>query len=335
MTRAVRLFVAIALAGTLLVPPAASAETAAQLKARLDDIKTRAKRAGDAYSDAHWALDETDVKLNGTRKRIKVTEKRLAAAKRRLNRRVNGMYRGNSVTPLFFLVGAQSFEQFVTRMEYLTRIGSADARAIAQVKRYRTELYASRRTLLAQRKVRAADEKRLRARADKLEGQLSSLESEFRSVKARLDAVRFGRSRPSGIAAMPGPNGMVFPVAGSYYYADTWGASRSGGRRRHKGTDIMAPHGTPVVATLSGSVTSKEGGLGGRTIWLTSDAGWSFYYAHLQGWAVRSGRVRAGQVIGYVGSTGNATSSAPHLHFQMHPGGGAPVNPYPYLRAME
>ncbi len=318
-----------------LMPAVASGATQAQLRARLEELKSQSARAGQDYMKAHWALDATEAKLAKTNKKLAKTKKRLTAAKKQLNGRANSMYRREELELLTFLVGASSFEELVTRSDYLARIGKADAEAVAEVKKIKAELTEQRSELKKQRKSRAAEVSKLRSRKEKLQKRLSATEAEFRRVQRQLDNARSGGSLPRGVAGAAGPNGMVFPVRGSYYYSDTWGASRSGGRRRHQGTDIMARTGTPVVAAVAGTVTSKSGGLGGRTIWLRGKNGWTFYYAHLDRWIVRSGSVKAGQVIGTVGSTGNASASAPHLHLQMHWKGGAPTNPYPYLRRME
>lgn len=115
---------------------------------------------------------------------------------------------------------------------------------------------------------------------------------------------------------------------------NSFGASRDGGRRRHRGIDIFAPKGTPVVAVSDGQISfigteSKAG----KCLWLVNDAGVSFFYAHLDKWAsgLHEGQsVRAGDVVGYVGRTGNARHSSHHLHFAIHRESQA-VNPYSYL----
>ncbi len=134
---------------------------------------------------------------------------------------------------------------------------------------------------------------------------------------------------PAPVAVARGGN-WVCPVAGPTAFGDSWGAPRSGGRS-HQGVDMMSPHGTPLVAVVSGSVTMKTNTLGGNTIWLNGSDGARYYYAHLSSWEGSSRSVSAGEVIGYVGATGN--TSANHLHFEIHPGGGAAVNPYPTVRA--
>lgn len=126
-------------------------------------------------------------------------------------------------------------------------------------------------------------------------------------------------------------SGIVCPVAGSHSFADTWGAPRSGGRR-HQGVDMIAASGVPLVAVESGRVHFKTNRLGGNVVWLTGASGTKYYYAHLSRWEGSSRSVSQGEVIGYNGSTGNA--GIPHLHFEVHPGGGPAVNPYPYVRAV-
>lgn len=129
----------------------------------------------------------------------------------------------------------------------------------------------------------------------------------------------------------PAPSsGIACPVAGTRSFADTWGAPRSGGRR-HQGVDMISPGGTPLVAVESGSVRFKTNRLGGNAAWVTGNSGSTYYYAHMSSWEGSNRSVSKGDVIGYVGRTGNAGTE--HLHFEVHPGGGSAVNPYPYVRA--
>lgn len=136
--------------------------------------------------------------------------------------------------------------------------------------------------------------------------------------------------------------GFVFPVGTPNTFGNSFGADRMMGTtyaHAHQGTDIMAPFGTPLLACERG-IISKIGTdvLGGSKLWLKGESGTYYYYAHLQRFAdgLANGQVvNAGQVIGYVGDTGNAKGGAPHLHFEIHPDGGRAVNPYPLLKIVK
>ncbi|MBJ7365392.1 MAG: peptidoglycan DD-metalloendopeptidase family protein, partial [Thermoleophilia bacterium] len=131
----------------------------------------------------------------------------------------------------------------------------------------------------------------------------------------------------------------AFPVAGTYSFANDFGAARSQGS--HQGNDVMSPRGTPVVAVADGTIkrlTRVETGLGGVWIYLVDAAGNEYYYAHLNDIVAgldAGSKVTAGQQIGTVGNTGDARWGAPHLHFEVHPGGGGAINPYADLVALD
>ncbi|WP_420450591.1 peptidoglycan-binding protein [Ilumatobacter sp.] len=130
-----------------------------------------------------------------------------------------------------------------------------------------------------------------------------------------------------------------FPVQGTCAYGDTWHAPRSDGRV-HEGIDFIAATGNLLYAVSDGTITTQylDGvhQLSGNGLILTADDGTYFVYLHLSAFApgvTLGSEVETGDVIGYVGDTGS--SATPHLHFEIHPGGGAAINPYPYVRAID
>lgn len=127
-----------------------------------------------------------------------------------------------------------------------------------------------------------------------------------------------------------------FPVEGhgNSDIRSFWGATRDAGRRSHEGIDIFAPRGTPVLASVDGWVRyTGERGLGGKQVWVRTGVlgGKSLYYAHMDSIAVSSStRVNRGDTLGFVGNTGNASTTNPHLHFGIYGRNGA-VNPLPFV----
>lgn len=159
---------------------------------------------------------------------------------------------------------------------------------------------------------------------DKLLPDLSQQTQSF--VTAKWQQVSLLQQEP------PAENSLPNPVPGQGL-TDTWGAARSQGRT-HEGIDIFAPRGTPIQSTTQG-IVSKVGNnnLGGRVVVVVGPGGAGHYYAHLEDYADISPNdwVNAGDIIGYVGDSGNAKGTPPHLHYGIYLNGGA-VNPYPLMQ---
>jgi murein DD-endopeptidase MepM/ murein hydrolase activator NlpD len=175
------------------------------------------------------------------------------------------------------------------------------------------------------------------------------LKSTTRSFRAALAALTLGvllalpgctsprqGSAYSALLRQAPPSSIPVPVDGvaPARLVNTWGADRDGGRR-HQGIDIFAPRGTPVRSATEGIIETKGmRGLGGLVVIVIGPGGYRHYYAHLEDVAAQAvGEwVHAGEIIGYVGNSGNAAVSSPHLHYGIYTPAGRPVNPYTFLR---
>ncbi|HEU5249319.1 MAG TPA: M23 family metallopeptidase, partial [Thermoanaerobaculia bacterium] len=171
------------------------------------------------------------------------------------------------------------------------------------------------------------------------------------AVPSAPEAADAGDTVPGGpvlvapeISAKLSAGGYVFPIYGTASFGDSFGGPRPGVRGGwHHGEDLFAPLGAPVLAVADGTLhTIGFNRLGGYRLWLRDGLGNEFYYAHLSAYtqlAVEGRRVEAGDVIGFVGDTGDADGGSPHLHFEIHPaamvglGYDGVVAPYPILLA--
>lgn len=161
--------------------------------------------------------------------------------------------------------------------------------------------------------------------SDRCKELTAQREEELRQAEARRQQ-RAAGSVQVGAFICPLPRGRTS-------FIDSWGFPRSGGRT-HKGVDMFAAYGEPVYAVQAGQVRGSSNSLGGITVHLYSDQGFEYYYAHLSDRNFSgTKRVAQGETIGFNGNSGNARGTSPHVHFEIRPGGGAPVNPYPTVRA--
>jgi murein DD-endopeptidase MepM/ murein hydrolase activator NlpD len=207
----------------------------------------------------------------------------------------------------------------------------ADAeQALAAVE---AEATAVQRELAAAQDAQAEVEEQIRqleAAQQEAERQKQAAEERARQEEAQRQQQQSADEPSAGAPAPVAAGNLICPVRGAVSFVDSWGAPRPQGR--HEGVDLMAARGTPNVAVVSGDVRMRSaGGRPGLGVALEGDDGNLYYYFHFDSYAGGSRRVTQGEVIGYTGNTGDASGGPTHTHFEVHPGGGGPVNPYPYV----
>lgn len=293
MKRAPSALLAMALALTLSVRDQPRAEAARPV--RVAAISAR-------LTEIQRAMQAVTLVKRREYARVVAVKTELAAARRRLNSHLAGMDRG------------------VRGLAPPTR---------AAVLRWRTMiLHAHLAASATLRADRVALEESLRARRDVMKGFLSEIHDLVHEALREVGRDAGGWDRVWPIDVRPTGVLRACPVAGPWSLTDTFGAPRPGGRT-HQGNDLLAGWETPLVAVHDGIAVRVPNELGGRAVIVRGSAG-DTYYAHLSGYG-RDGQVRAGEVIGFVGNSGNAQGRIHHLHFEWRPGGGVAVNPYRML----
>ena len=350
-------------------PPVGAAESdVKRAEAAVQDAQRKANEANQGIQAAEAALDDAEdavvkgtAELNGARRRLDEAAAAVRASAVReytsgrgatslksdditritRSRAYLGVATGASADQIDQLRARASdledkernlAKQVVNQRAKLAAFQRLEGQLAASLDRLGTELDAARqREAEAKAAAAAAQEAAERAR---LEAEARAAEAARRLLEETRD--REARAARPALPALPGPlaaplnkGPWVCPVQGGATFTNDWGFPRSGGRR-HQGNDLFAARGTPVVASVSGNYRRSQNGLGGISYYLQGDDGNTYYGTHMSGYGpVGPGRVPQGAVLGFVGNSGNARGTSPHLHFEIRPGGGGPVNPYP------
>ncbi len=338
-SRSRRLGVGAILVGVLMgvVPDiVARAPSQAQTLDDLDDaeeviegLDAELDAATRAYEDVWAQIEAARAELDEIRTRERQYEQEAEWARRLISLRARTAFMEGSTTTFEVLLASEGSREAVQRAGMVSALQRREGVRVEDAVASRIRLDQTRALIADREATLDALQAELDAKAADLSSRLAAAESEGQVIRTLVSRQRrISRGDQDGIYA------CIFD--GAFRFRDTWGDPRSGGRS-HRGTDVFAPMNHPVYAITSGVIQRhSNGGLGGIGLYLRGDDGNVYYHAHLNGIepaAAVGNRVVPGELVARNGSSGNADRSAPHVHFELHPGGGAAINPYPWLAA--
>ena len=326
-------------------------EAAAQAAREIADARDRADRAATAYFEAESRLDGLELEAEALDREVAELEAQIGALGGRMQQIALRRFTRSSTAPSPLLTGFDSVAQQMQLAAFAAVIDDSSEDDLDEYESVRRDLDAKQQRLSSAQSEIEEEQRNLASLRDAAVAEVERLqeveEQRLKDVAVRraLEAEQRRRAAASAASSArsttPSRGTPARDVAGSGWvcptgnasvaFGDTWGAPRSGGRT-HKGVDMIGPTGTPLLAVVSGFAKPNSSTLGGLGVWFRGSDGNSYFYAHLDSYG-QLGNVSAGTVIGYMGDTGNAKYSTPHLHFEIHPGGGGAINPYPTVRA--
>ena len=338
---------AVAFALVCAAAVGARGDDLSDLQARMDEVQAELDATTTRLEELRTQRDVVLERISSLELQIDRLEERKDRLSEQAERRADFLYRQGSVGMFEALVTAEDFGEFVDRAELASRVAAESNDVFYRLARDEEEVTALSEELEERQRELDETTSDLEAAAAELQDKFQEAADEYRELKEELAAERRAAAEaaasPEPAAPAPAPQsppappvegggggggGMACPVNGPVSFIDSWGAPRDG--HTHEGVDMMADYGTPLVAIVSGTISSGWSDSGGNMLFLSGDDGNSYWYLHNEQNLVTGGHVSVGQQIGTVGDTGNAVG-IPHLHFEYHPGGGGPINPYPLV----
>jgi peptidoglycan hydrolase CwlO-like protein len=311
---------------------AALQEEIAAMQGELDALQTRGAEIAEEVLRASDELDATRQRLIETRSRLERVRRIYDDRVELLEDRARDAFiSGGPGSNIGFLLSSASLADLSDRLQFVDQVSASDAQIASEVAALKAGLSRDARELERLRATQQDAYDDLRQRELELEQQFALQQSLIDDIAARKHEAaraitRLKRERREQLearyAASIGlvPNGVfqVCPVGQPRAFGDDFGAPRyAGGYHLHAGNDILAPYGTPIYAPFDGTASDASNGLGGLSVYVHGEAGY-VYNAHLSQLG-QLGPVHAGDVIGYVGNSGDAQGGPPHDHFEWHP----------------
>jgi murein DD-endopeptidase MepM/ murein hydrolase activator NlpD len=296
-------------------------ERVRERRAKIRTLQRHMNALATRISKTQAEIAKTEAHIADLRRKITALQVRAALLQSKLDQRGRAAYMLGGVSVMYVLT-ATSAADAASRVSLLSEMNRRDAILAAKIQETTEAIGQAEAEVVRAQNILELTKRRLELDQNKLQEKMAESRRLLAGFQQRVDEIRYELSQLRPLA--------VCPVGEPYAIADNFGAPRpepGGGFHWHQGDDIMAASGTPIFAPFDGVAAVSHSRLGGLGVYVHGEFGY-VYNAHLSRLGTL-GPVEAGDVVGYVGSTGH--SSGPHDHFEWHPDNGNAVDPYDFL----